>query len=84
LHFREKFNFDIAKFDVDKYVEHWVLGSRRYVMKLDDSTIPEAKRKFVFLFWLDVTVKSLFAMGFGYLLLRMYSGISNKSVIKIS
>ncbi|XP_070499596.1 fatty acyl-CoA reductase 1-like [Chironomus tepperi] len=81
---REKFNFDVSKLDFDKYVEHWVIGSRRFVMKLDDSTIPEAKRKFVFLFWLDVTVKSIFAMGFGYLLLRMYAGISNKSVIKIS
>jgi len=74
----------VEKLDFDKYVEHWVIGSRRFIMKLDDSSIPEAKRKFVLLFWLDVTVKSLFAMGFGYLLLRMYAAITTKSVIKIS
>jgi hypothetical protein len=45
-------------------------------MKLDDASIPEAKRKFVFLYWLDLIVKSLFVGGFVYFLIRMYARIA--------
>lgn len=44
-------------------------------MKLDDSSIPEAKRKYQFLFWLDFIVKALGFVGIGYALFKGYTGI---------
>ncbi|KAG5680580.1 hypothetical protein PVAND_010077 [Polypedilum vanderplanki] len=73
---RRNFNFDVSSLDLKQYIEHWVIGSRRFIMKLDDATIPEAKRKFIFLYWLDVIVKSLFIGGFVYFLIRMYTKIA--------
>lgn len=83
IHSSDKFNFDVEKLDFHQYAENWVIGSRRFIMKLDDSSIPEAKRKFVFLFWLDVVVKSLFMLGFGYFMFRIYGRIGMKPLIKI-
>lgn len=80
---REKFNFDVEKLDFNSYVDNWVIGSRRFLMKLDDSSIPEAKRKYVFLFWLDLIVKSLFVFGIGYFLFRMYGSFA-VNLVKIS
>jgi hypothetical protein len=67
-----------------QYVEHWVIGSRRFIMKLDDASIPEAKRKFIFLYWLDLIVKSLFVGGFVYFLIRMFTRIAIKPLIEVS
>lgn len=41
---KSNFNFDASTINFSEYVEHWAVGSRRFMMKLDDSTIPEAKR----------------------------------------
>nr|CAD7203105.1 unnamed protein product [Timema douglasi] len=42
---RDTFNFDAANIDVEEYVKNWVVGSRRFILRLDDSSIPEAKKK---------------------------------------
>ncbi|CRK98211.1 CLUMA_CG011574, isoform A [Clunio marinus] len=69
---RSKFNFDLSTLDYHRYIKNWVIGARRFMLKLDDNTIPEAKRKFHFLFWLDFSVKILFYMSVGYLTYRTY------------
>ncbi|XP_067131244.1 fatty acyl-CoA reductase 1-like [Centruroides vittatus] len=37
---KQNFNFDISKLSWNKYLENYVLGTRRYVLKEDDATIP--------------------------------------------
>ena len=39
----------------------------RYILKLEDTTITEAKKKFMILYWLDWLVKGLFLLGCYYL-----------------
>lgn len=73
----------MEKLDFNKYAENWVIGSRRFIMKLDDSSIPEAKRKLVFLFWIDFLVKALFIGGFAYLVFNMYGRFAVKPLMKI-
>lgn len=41
---RNLFNFDMKKVNWQDYVEHYVKGTRKFVLKEDDSTIPAAKR----------------------------------------
>jgi hypothetical protein len=43
-------------------------------MKMDDASIPEAKKKLQFLYWLDFMVKALFLFGVGYALFKVYNG----------
>lgn len=76
MNFRQKFNFDIATLDYNQYIENWIAGSRKFILKQDDSTIPEAKRKYILLFWLDLLTKALFVLGIGYGLYKVYSGNS--------
>lgn len=42
------------------------------MLKLDDNTLPEAKRKFNFLFWLDFLVKGIFYAFVFYMVYRSY------------
>nr|CAD7460067.1 unnamed protein product [Timema tahoe] len=42
---RDTFNFDASNINVEEYVKNWVVGSRRFILRLDDSSIPEAKKK---------------------------------------
>lgn len=72
---REKFYFDVSTLDINQYIDNWLIGSRRFIMKLDDSSIPEAKRKYQFLFWLDFIVKALCFFGIAYALFKGYTGI---------
>lgn len=51
---------------------NWIMGSRRFLLKLDDKSLPEAKRKYFFLFWLDLIVKFVFYAGVGYLVYKSY------------
>lgn len=80
---RNDFNFDVSSLDYNQYIENWVIGSRRFMMKLDDANIPEGRRKFVILYWLDFIVKSLFFVGFSYFGVRMYSRMT-RPVIEVS
>ncbi|KAH8026766.1 hypothetical protein HPB51_024315 [Rhipicephalus microplus] len=41
---RETFDFDIRSIDWVAYMEQYILGVRRYVLKEDPSTIPTARR----------------------------------------
>lgn len=58
--------------DYQQYTKNWIMGIRRYLLKLDDKSLPEAKRKFTVLFWVDLIVKTLFFTG---ILLMMYKGL---------
>lgn len=65
--FRSVFNFNALTLDYQQYIMNWVIGSRRFLLKLNDNTIAEAKRTYHFLFWLDFIVKTLFYAGVSYL-----------------
>lgn len=41
---RKMFYFDVRDIDWDKYMEGYVLGARRYLLKDDMSTVPAARR----------------------------------------
>lgn len=53
-------------------MKNWIMGTRRYLLKLDDKSLPEAKRKFTILFWVDLIAKTLFFAG---MLFMMYRGL---------
>lgn len=40
---RAQFPFDVTGLDWTKYLECYALGTRRYIMKEDDSTLPKAR-----------------------------------------
>ena len=42
---RRIFNFDISSVDWNTFLEKYVLGTRRYVLKLSDDSLPECQRK---------------------------------------
>jgi hypothetical protein len=74
------FNFDVKTLDYQQYIKNWVIGSRRFMLKLDDKSIPDAKRKFNFLFWLDFLVKIVFYAGVGMMIYRSYTMPKLKAV----
>jgi hypothetical protein len=70
--FRGKFNFDVQVLDFTQYIKNWVIGSRRYLLKLEDNTIPKAKRIYNFLFWLDSMLKITLYGGLVVVVYRRY------------
>lgn len=73
---KETFEFDSKKIDYLYYMKDWLAGSRRFILKLDDSTLPAAKRKLRIMGWLDSLLNVVFYAGVAYLiavLLRKYS-----------
>lgn len=69
---RSVFNFDVETLDYQKYIQNWVLGSRRFMLKLEDKSIPQAKKTFNLLFCIDFVVKSLICSFIGYFILNRY------------
>lgn len=67
----------MATLDYQKYVDNWVIGSRRFLLKLNDNSIPEAKRKYHVLYWLDLLVKIIFYSFVFYMTYKSY----HKSVV---
>lgn len=70
------FNFDTTKMDYRDYIRNWVIGSRRFMLKLDDDTLPEAKRKLNFLYWVDFVVKAAFFIGITFFLYNTYKSFT--------
>ncbi|XP_023240757.1 putative fatty acyl-CoA reductase CG5065 [Centruroides sculpturatus] len=60
---KQNFNFDISKLSWDKYLENYVLGTRRYVLKEDDSTIPRSKKTLLMKYYCISLVKTVFVLG---------------------
>lgn len=77
--FRSIFNFDIATLDYQQYIKNWIVGSRRFMLKLDDNSLPEAKRKYHFLFWLDFFAKTVFYGFVAYMVYKSYTRHDIKS-----
>lgn len=76
---RITFNFDATAMDYRMYVNDWIFGSRKYVLRQNESTIPAAKSKLKILYCLDLFVRIVFYCFIGYLILKFwgpYSGIS--------
>ena len=76
------FNFDTTKMDYRDYIRNWVIGSRRFMLKLDDETLPEAKRKLNFLYWIDFVVKAAFFFGIILFFYNTYESFKTFSEIK--
>lgn len=53
------FDFDAFKIDYRTFMANWILGARRFLLKLDDSTIPASKRLLSRLYWASVIVQTL-------------------------
>ncbi|XP_069702751.1 putative fatty acyl-CoA reductase CG5065 [Periplaneta americana] len=65
---KKEFNFEASKLDLQEYIKRWVLGLRRFIMKLDDSSIPEARMKFKRLFWMHQLLLSVVCVFMLYML----------------
>lgn len=76
------FNFDTTKMDYRDYLRNWVIGSRRFMLKLEDDTLPEAKRKLNLLYWLDFVVKASFFIGITFFLYNTYTSLMSLPELK--
>lgn len=72
------FNFDATNLDYRGYINDWIFGSRKYVLRQEESSIPSAKSKLRILYWADLILQLIFYTGIAYLILKFwgpYSGI---------
>lgn len=60
--------------EYQQYIKNWVIGSRRYLLKLEDETIPKAKRIYNILFWIDIALKTALYGGVAFLAYRKWTG----------
>jgi len=65
---RETFNFNLESLDWYDFIHHYVLGTRKFVLKQDPSTIPACRRKLMFLKICDRVIKLFFL----YFLYRIF------------
>ncbi|XP_050530982.1 putative fatty acyl-CoA reductase CG5065 [Daktulosphaira vitifoliae] len=67
---RKTFYFDISKLDWRKYVESYVWGTRKFILKDDPSTLPKAKVQLSRLYYLHrVTQAALAVVAVRYILM---------------
>lgn len=69
---RRIFNFDVENFDYDQYIKNWVIGSRRFLLKLPDENIPEARRKYKIFYFIDKSVRMLFYILIGKFIINKF------------
>ncbi|XP_077561266.1 putative fatty acyl-CoA reductase CG5065 isoform X2 [Haemaphysalis longicornis] len=67
---RETFDFDIRAIDWVPYMEQYILGVRRYVLKEDPSTIPAARRNLSRIYYVTMLGQLLFLAGVVRLLVK--------------
>lgn len=53
------FDFDAFKIDYRTFMANWILGARRFLLKLDDSTIPASKQLLMRLYWASLLVRTI-------------------------
>lgn len=58
--FRNIFNFDISLFDYREYMRRWMSGVRKFLLKLDEKSLPAAKRKYQVLSAIDKIIRYTF------------------------
>ena len=68
---REMFFFNLETLDWFNFILHYVLGTRKYVLKQDPSSIPACKRKLRFLWFCDRIIKIFFV----YFLYKIFVNI---------
>jgi hypothetical protein len=51
-------------------MRNWTIGVRKHLLKLDGENLPQAKRKYRILYWLDTVVKTVF---YSYLARKFFS-----------
>lgn len=61
------FNSDMSKMNWDSYVETYMLGIRKYVLKDELDSLPSARRKVIRLFW----IRTIFQIGLLFLLINL-------------
>ncbi|XP_021926220.1 putative fatty acyl-CoA reductase CG5065 [Zootermopsis nevadensis] len=66
---RETFYTDVKMVNWDGYIKQFVLGTRHYCLKEDPATLPEARRRIKWLYWMDRTVGAIFYMLILWMLL---------------
>ena len=66
---REIFYFQLDTLDWFSFIEQYILGTRKFVLKQDPATIPACRKKMYMLWLADRTVK-LFMI---YLLFKLFS-----------
>ncbi|KAH6935377.1 hypothetical protein HPB50_005406 [Hyalomma asiaticum] len=64
------FDFDIRSIDWVTYMEQYILGVRRYVLKEDPSTIPAARRNLNRIYYIGMLAQLLFLAGVIRLLVK--------------
>ncbi|KAH7985469.1 hypothetical protein HPB52_025616 [Rhipicephalus sanguineus] len=67
---RRTFDFDIRSIDWVAYMEQYILGVRRYVLKEDPSTIPTARRNLNRIYYIGMLAQLLFVAGVIRLLVK--------------
>lgn len=65
---RENFNFDISSLDWEEYLKNYVVGTRRYLFKEDDSTIPEARKCLKKRYFIGLTIQTGIVLGLAHYL----------------
>lgn len=56
---RRTFDFDVRKIDWNSYIETYILGARRFILKDDPSTLPQARKNLTRLFILKMVFRVL-------------------------
>jgi len=65
---RETFFFRMEGLDWDSFIKDYVLGTRQYVLKQPESSIPACRRKLTLLWFIHMTIKAAFWCLILYLL----------------
>lgn len=71
------FDFDAYKIDYRTFMASWILGARRFLLKLDDSTIPASRRLLNKLYWVSLAVRTVITLlfiWFGYTMVSKFLG----------
>lgn len=66
---REVFNFDVREIEWLPYLEDYVLGVRKYILKENESTLPAARRRLKRLYYAGFIAQCLCVFGVIHLLL---------------
>ncbi|XP_055697097.1 putative fatty acyl-CoA reductase CG5065 [Phlebotomus papatasi] len=64
---RELFNFDMKSFSWESYLERYVLGIRKYLLKQNFNNIDESRRKLQKLYWINIALIFLVVAGLVYI-----------------
>ncbi len=69
---RHVFNFDVRQIDWKTYIQDYMLGLRRYILKEKDVTIRAAKVPMTRLFWLQKATHALALLIFGNIIYQLF------------